>query len=112
MPNRGPGWREGCLEYCQRLEQVRPPPGAHGILARSSRHSGRTNAANGPAGLSASTPPAAPADATIKIAALTRFAELATFGPRPFWAFTIGVLAVPLGSVPFPLVFSDYRARI
>jgi hypothetical protein len=49
---------------------------------------------------------------TIKLAALTRFAELATFGPRPFWAFTIGVLAVPLGCVPSAFVSSDYRARI
>ena len=81
-------------------------------MARSSRHSGGTKAARGPTDLSGSIPPAAPADATIKIAALTRLAELATFGPRPFWAFTIGVLAVPLGCVLSPLVFSDYRARI
>jgi uncharacterized membrane protein YadS len=43
----------------------------------------------------------------------TRFAELATFGLRPFWAFTIGVLVnVPLGYVLSTIVFSDYWARI
>ena len=43
----------------------------------------------------------------------TRFAELATFGLRPFWAFTIGVLVnVPLGWVLSTIVFSDYWARI
>jgi uncharacterized membrane protein YadS len=43
----------------------------------------------------------------------TRFAELATFGLRPFWAFTIGVLVnVPLGYVLSTIVFSSYWARI
>ncbi len=39
----------------------------------------------------------------------TRFAELATFGMKPFWAFTIGVAVnVPLGFVLSTLVFVDY----
>jgi hypothetical protein len=43
----------------------------------------------------------------------TRFAELATFGLRPFWAFTIGVLVnVPLGYVLSTVVFSSYWAQI
>ena len=43
----------------------------------------------------------------------TRFAELATFGLRPFWAFTIGVVVnVPLGYVLSTIVFSDYWSRI
>jgi len=43
----------------------------------------------------------------------TRFAELATFGLRPFWAFTIGVMVnVPLGYVLSTIVFSSYWARI
>jgi uncharacterized membrane protein YadS len=43
----------------------------------------------------------------------TRFAELATFGLRPFWAFTIGVLVnVPLGYALSTIVFSSYWARI
>jgi hypothetical protein len=43
----------------------------------------------------------------------TRFAELATFGLRPFWAFTIGVLVnVPLGYILSTIVFSSYWARI
>jgi len=43
----------------------------------------------------------------------TRFAELATFGLRPFWAFTIGVLInVPLAYALSAIVFSDDWARI
>jgi uncharacterized membrane protein YadS len=43
----------------------------------------------------------------------TRFAELATFGLRPFWAFTIGVLInVPLGFFLSRVVFAAYWARI
>jgi uncharacterized membrane protein YadS len=39
----------------------------------------------------------------------TRFKELATFGLKPFWAFTIGVLVnVPLGYVLTTKVFVDY----
>jgi len=39
----------------------------------------------------------------------TRFKELATFGLKPFWAFTIGVLVnVPLGYVLTTKVFADY----
>jgi len=39
----------------------------------------------------------------------TRFAELATFGLKPFWAFTIGVLVnVPLGYILTTRVFVDY----
>ena len=39
----------------------------------------------------------------------TRFAELATFGLRPFWAFTLGVIVnVPLGYVLSAHVFADY----
>jgi len=50
--------------------------------------------------------------ATLASPRITRLAEQATAGPRPFWAFTIGVLAVPLGCVLSTLVSSDYRARI
>lgn len=43
----------------------------------------------------------------------TRFRELATFGLRPFWAFTIGVLVnVPLGFVLSAWVFAKYWMRI
>jgi uncharacterized membrane protein YadS len=39
----------------------------------------------------------------------TRFKELATFGLKPFWAFTIGVLVnVPLGYVLTTKVFAEY----
>jgi uncharacterized membrane protein YadS len=39
----------------------------------------------------------------------TRFKDLATFGLKPFWAFTIGVLVnVPLGYVLTTKVFVDY----
>jgi uncharacterized membrane protein YadS len=43
----------------------------------------------------------------------TRFAELATFGLRPFWAFTCGVLVnVPLGYFLSTVVFSGYWSGI
>ena len=43
----------------------------------------------------------------------TRFAELATFGMKPFWAFTIGVAVnVPLGFVLSTMVFVDYWAAL
>jgi uncharacterized membrane protein YadS len=39
----------------------------------------------------------------------TRFKELATFGLKPFWAFTIGVIVnVPLGYLLTTRVFVDY----
>jgi hypothetical protein len=39
----------------------------------------------------------------------TRFKDLATFGLKPFWAFTIGVLVnVPLGYILTTRVFVDY----
>ncbi len=43
----------------------------------------------------------------------TRFAELLTFGMKPFWAFTIGVLVnVPLGFFLSTVVFVDYWSRL
>ena len=43
----------------------------------------------------------------------TRFAELATFGMKPFWAFTIGVLVnVPLGFFLSTVVFVDFWSKI
>jgi uncharacterized membrane protein YadS len=43
----------------------------------------------------------------------TRFKDLATFGLKPFWAFTIGVLVnVPLGFVLSAWVFAKYWMRI
>ena len=43
----------------------------------------------------------------------TRFAELAHFGLKPFWAFTIGVLVnVPLGYFLSTVVFSGYWSKI
>ncbi len=43
----------------------------------------------------------------------TRFAELAHFGLKPFWAFTIGVIVnVPLGIILSAVVFSDYWMKI
>jgi uncharacterized membrane protein YadS len=43
----------------------------------------------------------------------TRFAELATFGLRPFWAFTVGVLInVPLGYFLSTVVFSGFWSRM
>ncbi|MBI4677189.1 MAG: hypothetical protein HY748_06365 [Elusimicrobia bacterium] len=39
----------------------------------------------------------------------TRFKELSTFGLRPFWAFTLGVLVnVPLGWVLTTRIFAQY----
>ncbi len=43
----------------------------------------------------------------------TRFGELATFGLRPFWAFTIGVMVnVPLGYFLSTVVFGDFWSRL
>jgi hypothetical protein len=43
----------------------------------------------------------------------TRFADLATFGLRPFWAFTIGVLVnVPLGYFLSTVVFARFWSRM
>jgi len=43
----------------------------------------------------------------------TRFAELTTFGLKPFWAFTIGVIVnVPLGYFLSTVVFSSYWSRL
>lgn len=43
----------------------------------------------------------------------TRFAELMTFGMKPFWAFTLGVAVnVPLGFVLSTVVFVDFWSRI
>jgi uncharacterized membrane protein YadS len=43
----------------------------------------------------------------------TRFAELAHFGLKPFWAFTIGVIVnVPLGIVLSAVTFKDYWMKI
>lgn len=45
----------------------------------------------------------------VSIGLSTRFRELATFGLRPFWAFTIGVLVnLPLGYLLTTKVFSSY----
>lgn len=42
----------------------------------------------------------------------TRFKDLATFGMKPFWAFTIGVLVnVPLGFVLSVLLFGSFWAK-
>ncbi|HUH65312.1 MAG TPA: putative sulfate exporter family transporter [Syntrophales bacterium] len=43
----------------------------------------------------------------------TRFAELAHFGLKPFWAFTVGVIVnVPLGIVLSAVTFKDYWMKI
>lgn len=43
----------------------------------------------------------------------TRFAELSTFGMKPFWAFTIGVAVnVPLGFFLSTVVFVDFWSKI
>jgi uncharacterized membrane protein YadS len=43
----------------------------------------------------------------------TRFAELATFGMRPFWAFTVGVLVnVPLGYFLSTVVFKNFWSKL
>jgi uncharacterized membrane protein YadS len=43
----------------------------------------------------------------------TRFAELAHFGLKPFWAFTVGVLInVPLGIILSAIVFKEYWMKI
>ncbi|MCL4810922.1 MAG: putative sulfate exporter family transporter [Vicinamibacteraceae bacterium] len=43
----------------------------------------------------------------------TRFADLATFGLRPFWAFTIGVLVnVPLGYFLSTVVFKTFWSKL
>jgi len=45
----------------------------------------------------------------LSIGLTTRFRDLATFGAKPFWAFTIGVLVnVPLGYLLSTVVFQDY----
>jgi uncharacterized membrane protein YadS len=42
----------------------------------------------------------------------TRFKELATFGMKPFWAFTIGVMVnVPLGYLLSVVLFGDFWAK-
>ena len=89
-------------------------------MAAGSKYSGRPKAACEPA--DHATPPRSPEQALrswafvlcfLGIGLSTRFAELATFGLRPFWAFTVGVLVnVPLGYVLSTIVFSDYWARI
>jgi uncharacterized membrane protein YadS len=43
----------------------------------------------------------------------TRFKDLMTFGIKPFWAFTIGVMVnVPLGFILSTVVFVDYWSKI
>ena len=43
----------------------------------------------------------------------TRFKEMFTFGMKPFWAFTIGVLInVPLGIILSAIVFADYWMKV
>ena len=43
----------------------------------------------------------------------TRFKEMFTFGMKPFWAFTIGVLVnVPLGIFLSTVVFADYWMKL
>jgi uncharacterized membrane protein YadS len=43
----------------------------------------------------------------------TRFAEMLTFGMKPFWAFTCGVIInVPLGIFLSTVVFVDYWSKI
>ena len=43
----------------------------------------------------------------------TRFKEMFTFGMKPFWAFTIGVLInVPLGIILSAFVFADYWMKV
>jgi hypothetical protein len=43
----------------------------------------------------------------------TRFRDLATFGLKPFWAFTLGVLVnVPLGFLLSAVVFEKYWANL
>jgi uncharacterized membrane protein YadS len=43
----------------------------------------------------------------------TRFAELTTFGLKPFWAFTLGVLVnVPLGFFLSTVIFVDFWSRV
>ncbi|MFC1491930.1 YeiH family protein [Nitrospinota bacterium] len=45
----------------------------------------------------------------LSIGLTTRFRDLATFGIKPFWAFTIGVIVnVPLGWILSTVVFQDY----
>ena len=43
----------------------------------------------------------------------TRFKDLATFGMKPFWSFTIGVVVnVILGFILSTIVFADYWSKI
>lgn len=43
----------------------------------------------------------------------SRFKEMFTFGMKPFWAFTIGVLVnVPLGIILSAFVFADYWMKV
>jgi len=49
----------------------------------------------------------------LSIGLSTRFRELLTFGLKPFWAFTLGVLVnVPLGYVLSTVVFSRFWSNI
>jgi hypothetical protein len=49
----------------------------------------------------------------LSIGLSTRFRDLMTFGLKPFWAFTIGVIVnVPLGYFLSTVVFSKYWSAI
>ncbi len=49
----------------------------------------------------------------LSIGLSTRFSDLVTFGMKPFWAFTAGVLVnVPLGYILSTVVFVDFWSRI
>jgi uncharacterized membrane protein YadS len=49
----------------------------------------------------------------LSIGLSTRFADLFTFGVKPFWAFTIGVLVnVPLGFFLSTVVFVDFWSKL
>ena len=108
----------GLLRTLQRLEQVRPPRGQT-TLAAGSKYSGRPKAASEPADQTAPRFPEKElrswgfVPCFLGVGLSIRFAELATFGLRPFWAFTIGVLInVPLAHALSAIVFSDDWARI
>ena len=106
------------LVILQRLEQVRPAQGQTTWQQARNTLEDRKRRVSPPTTPRRASPIKKPRSWAFVLCFLgiglsTRFAELATFGLRPFWAFTIGVLVnVPLGYVLSTIVFSDYWARI
>ena len=110
----------GLLSTHQRLEEVRPPRGQT-TLAAGSKHSGRPTVASEPADHTATSLPNQELRSRaffhctpgLGLSTKPRFAEPATVGLRPIWAFTIGALVTArLAPALSAIVFSEDWARI